>query len=165
MNTIHLNNGTLDNPNFTCENSINNLNNIVDPPNIIQVSSLMGQDTIDVLVPIRFPTIDFISGSIISYNTGTSTFVLSQAGIYQISFKCTCIKTSLDTPDVGIIVVQDGNIALLSTYERYTIGRIASISLSHTSFIKTTGYTTLQLATGAMFTSYSSCVMSVYKIG
>ncbi|WDV48071.1 hypothetical protein PV797_10325 [Clostridiaceae bacterium M8S5] len=158
-------NGTLDKPNLMCNKPITDLNNCTATTDIVQVSALMGQQITEVLIPINFPTIDFISGSAVTYNTDTSTFTLSQAGIYQMSFKCTCIKTSLDTPDVGMLVIQDGNIALFNTYETFTIGRIASVSLSHTSFIRTTGSTTLQLATGAMFTSYSSCVMAVYKVG
>ncbi|WDV48070.1 hypothetical protein PV797_10320 [Clostridiaceae bacterium M8S5] len=165
METKTLVNGTLDKPKTLCNSSIPNLNNCTETTDIVQVSALMGQQITEILMPINFPTIDFISGSAVTYNTDTSTFTLSQAGIYQISFKCTCIKTSLDTPDVGMLVIQDGNFALFSTYERFTIGRIASVSLSHTSFIRTTGNTTLQLATGAMFTSYSSCVMAVYKVG
>lgn len=164
MRTDYLKNGSLDKPNL-CTNPSPVLNDCIETTNIVQVSALMGQQIVETLVPINFPTVDFIGGNAISYNTDTSTFTLTEAGIYQISFKCTCIKTSLDTPDVGILVIQDGNFALFNTYERYTIGRIASVSLSHTSFIKTTGNTTLQLVTGAMFTSYSSSVMAVYKVG
>lgn len=132
--------------------------------NIVKASTLMSQEITEILVPIAFTNVDISSGNAITFDAATSTFNLLQSGIYQVSFKCTTIKTSLSTPDVGALLVQNGNTLIIDSYERFTIGEIAAFTLSNTSYLQISGSASLQLATGAMFTRYSSSFMAVTKL-
>lgn len=132
--------------------------------NMLQASSLLSQEIIDFPLPLNLTRVDIQMGTAITFDMDTSTFEINQSGIYQITFKCNVIKTNLATPDVGLLVVQDGNLILFDTNVRYVIGRVATISLVNTSFIEVEAPAKLQLVSGAMYTSYSSCFMTVLKL-
>lgn len=134
--------------------------------NMIQASNIRSQEITLPLETVAFPSVDIQIGNAISYDLTTNSFMISQAGVYQISWKSECMKTAFGTTDLGLVLAQDQFILLFDSRVRQIVTSTSIIvPLTNTYFLQTDTSTQIQLLTATIDGDFSNSVMSILKVG